>query len=107
VYRSGAVKLRLTNGVLLEVCDTAVLSLISTLLNNSDKQVRGATQPSFLQYAVSVDAVDNEMTLLGEVNKRFVVYPDIDFLLESMVKADKKQEPLFPGADELIAMDTS
>ncbi|KAJ7449538.1 RNA polymerase III RPC4-domain-containing protein [Mycena latifolia] len=62
VYRSGAVKMRLPNGILLDVT--------------------AATQPSFLQHAVCLDLPQKRLTILGEVNKRFVVSPNIDALLE-------------------------
>ncbi|KAJ7224429.1 RNA polymerase III RPC4-domain-containing protein [Mycena pura] len=69
VYRSGAVKLRLQNGILLDVT--------------------AATQPSFLQHAVCLDLEQKRMTILGEVNKRFIVSPDIDTLLTAMEIAER------------------
>ncbi|KAF8638950.1 hypothetical protein AX16_010424 [Volvariella volvacea WC 439] len=64
IYRSGAVKMRLANDILLDV--------------------QAATQPSFLQHAVYFDQQDRRIILLGEVNKRFVVSPDVDALLNSL-----------------------
>jgi DNA-directed RNA polymerase III subunit RPC4 len=53
-----------------------------------DKQVTAATQPSFLQQAVHLDAGQKRLTVLGEIDKRFVVSPDIDALLADMILAD-------------------
>lgn len=47
-----------------------------------------ATQPSFLQHAVLLDPVTKKLHVLGEVNRRFVVSPDVDKLLEEMKKAE-------------------
>ncbi|KAJ7634160.1 RNA polymerase III RPC4-domain-containing protein [Mycena polygramma] len=69
VYRSGAVKMRLQNGMLLDVT--------------------AATQPSFLQHAVCLDFAEKRLTVLGEVNKRFVVSPDIDTLLTAMEVSER------------------
>ncbi|PCH44215.1 hypothetical protein WOLCODRAFT_77085 [Wolfiporia cocos MD-104 SS10] len=85
IYESGAVKMRLGNGILLDVT--------------------AATQPSFLQQAVYVDPSNKRLCVLGEVNRRFVVTPDIDTLLSSMELA---QEPAALELGEvLITMDTS
>ncbi|KAJ7623370.1 RNA polymerase III RPC4-domain-containing protein [Roridomyces roridus] len=73
VYRSGAVKMRLSNGILLEVT--------------------AATQPSFLQHAVCLDIPEHRLTVLGEVNKRFVVSPDIGSLLTAMEISEKNGPP--------------
>ncbi|KAJ7583421.1 RNA polymerase III RPC4-domain-containing protein [Mycena floridula] len=86
IYRSGAVKMRLQNGIVLDVTS--------------------ATQPSFLQYAVHVDPEQKAMSILGEVNKRFVLSPDIDTLLNAMDAVDEKP-PVFEGEETLIRMDTS
>jgi len=69
VYRSGAVKMRLGNGTVLDVT--------------------AGTQPTFLQHAVHLELNDdgenkNGMTVLGGVNRRFVVSPDVESLLEAM-----------------------
>ncbi|KAJ7281666.1 RNA polymerase III RPC4-domain-containing protein [Mycena rebaudengoi] len=85
VYRSGAVKMRLHNGILLDVT--------------------AATQPSFLQHAVCLDLPEKRLTILGEVNKRFVVSPDIDTLLAAMEVADRA--PTIKGEEGLIRMDTT
>ena len=47
-----------------------------------------ATQPSFLQHAVLLDPATKKLHVLGEVNRRFVVSPDVDKLLEEMKKAE-------------------
>jgi len=68
VHRSGIIKMRLNNGMLMDVT--------------------AATQPSFLQHAVFLDPAAKKMHVLGEVNRRFVVSPDVDKLLEEMGKAE-------------------
>ncbi|OCH93642.1 hypothetical protein OBBRIDRAFT_885313 [Obba rivulosa] len=85
IYQSGAVKMRLANGILLDVS--------------------AATQPSFLQQAVHIDPTNKRICVLGEVNRRFVVSPDIDALLSSMELADNP--PPIPLDEGLITMDTS
>ncbi|KAJ7126531.1 RNA polymerase III RPC4-domain-containing protein [Mycena crocata] len=82
VYRSGAVKMRLQNGILLDVT--------------------AATQPSFLQHAVSLDLEQKRLTILGEVNKRFVVSPDIETLLTAM---EISERPPVIQEEGLIRMD--
>ncbi|KAL4063114.1 RNA polymerase III RPC4-domain-containing protein [Scleroderma yunnanense] len=68
VYRSGTVKMRLGNDILLDVS--------------------GAIQTSFLQQAVHLDMEHKRLHVLGEVNKRFVVSPDLDTLLAAMEAED-------------------
>ncbi|KAG7444279.1 uncharacterized protein BT62DRAFT_933942 [Guyanagaster necrorhizus] len=85
IYRSGAVKMRLTNGILLDVM--------------------AATQPSFLQHAVSLDMKEKKLNVLGEVNKRFVVVPDVDGLLEAMERAEREPRTVLEGEEGLIKMD--
>ncbi|KAJ7043410.1 RNA polymerase III RPC4-domain-containing protein [Mycena alexandri] len=84
VYRSGAVKMRLQNGMLLDVT--------------------AATQPSFLQHAVCLDLPQKRLTILGEVNKRFVVSPDIDTLLTAMEVSERKKPALFKGDEEVVCL---
>ncbi|KAJ7695186.1 RNA polymerase III RPC4-domain-containing protein [Mycena rosella] len=86
VYRSGAVKMRLQNGILLDVT--------------------AATQPSFLQHAVCLDLPQKRLTILGEVNKRFVVSPDIDTLLTAM-EVSERTPPTIEGEEGLIKIDTT
>jgi len=64
VHQSGAVKMRLGNGIVMDVT--------------------AATQPSFLQHAAYLDMPNNRLSVLGEVNKRFVVSPNIEALLSAM-----------------------
>ncbi|EJD07391.1 uncharacterized protein FOMMEDRAFT_72998 [Fomitiporia mediterranea MF3/22] len=70
IHQSGAVKMRLENGILLDVS--------------------AATQPSFLQHAVRVDMEKKRLSVIGEVNRRFVVTPNIDALLASLERADRQ-----------------
>lgn len=43
-----------------------------------------ATQPSFLQHAVHLDMAKKRLCVLGELNRRFIVSPNIDTLIESL-----------------------
>ncbi|KAI0072688.1 hypothetical protein K474DRAFT_1604653 [Panus rudis PR-1116 ss-1] len=93
VYASGAVKMRMGNGIVLDVA--------------------GATQPSFLQQAVYLDPENKRLCVLGEVNRRFVVSPDLDALLSALEIAERPQQQsddvMQLGLDgaELISMDTT
>lgn len=80
---------------------------IYNLYNNSYAyvQVTAATQPSFLQHAVYVDSANKRLSVLGEVNRRFVVTPDIDSLLAGMELADNP--PTFELGEGLLTMDTT
>jgi DNA-directed RNA polymerase III subunit RPC4 len=52
--------------------------------------------------------MDNKrLIVLGEVNKQFIVSPDIDSLLEAMQQKEEPNEPLFGGAEQHIGMDTA
>lgn len=68
-------------------------------------QVAAATQPSFLQHAVHLDTAKKQLCVLGEVNRRFIVSPDLEALLTSMELAERPAEP--EELDDLITMDTS
>lgn len=50
-----------------------------------------ATQPSFLQLAAFLDLPNKRLNVLGEVNKRFVVSPNVETLLEAMNVAEKAE----------------
>lgn len=67
-------------------------------------EVSEATQPSFLQQAVHLDMENKKLHVLGEVNKKFVVSPDLDVLLASMELADTSATALDDA--NLIKMDT-
>ncbi|TFK94181.1 hypothetical protein K466DRAFT_608438 [Polyporus arcularius HHB13444] len=84
IYESGAVKMRMSNGIVLEVT--------------------AATQPSFLQHAVYMDSSTKRLCVLGEVNRRFVVTPDLDTLLSAMEVADNPPPP-FELGEGLLTMD--
>ncbi|KAF8269850.1 RNA polymerase III RPC4-domain-containing protein [Lactarius quietus] len=86
IYKSGAVKMRLANGILLDVT--------------------AGTQSSFLQQAVHVDPASKNLRVLGEVGRRFVVTPDIDSLLEAMTQADEAAIAKIE-TESLIPMDTT
>lgn len=70
-------------------------------------QVTAATQPSFLQHAVYLDADKKQLCVLGEINRRFVVSPDLEVLLAKLAVGEEPAEvPGLLGAG-LISMDTS
>ncbi|KAI6044295.1 RNA polymerase III RPC4-domain-containing protein [Pisolithus marmoratus] len=81
VYRSGAVKMRLGNNILLNVSE--------------------ATQASFLQQAVHLDMENKRLHAIGEVNKRYVVSPDLDTLLSAM-EAEDNASAMAPDEPSLI-----
>ncbi|KAH7890746.1 RNA polymerase III RPC4-domain-containing protein [Phlebopus sp. FC_14] len=86
VYRSGTVKMRLDNGIVMKISE--------------------ATQPSFLQQAVHLDIENKSLHVVGEVNKRFVVSPDLDTLLNAMEIADRRDGNATAFDDtDLIRMD--
>ncbi|KAI0060961.1 hypothetical protein BV25DRAFT_1858047 [Artomyces pyxidatus] len=86
IYQSGAVKMRLANGILMDVT--------------------AATQPSFLQQAVHVDQKKKSLQVLGEVSRRFVVTPNVDTLLAAMTQAEEDARLKFED-ENLISMDTT
>ncbi|KAJ3497926.1 hypothetical protein NLJ89_g10286 [Agrocybe chaxingu] len=86
VYRSGAVNIRLANGVLLDV--------------------NAATQPSFLQQAVCLDMSQKQLVVLGEVNKQFIVSPNVDALLEAL-ESEETAALSIDGEENLLTMDQS
>lgn len=47
------------------------------------------------------------MSILGEVDKRFTVSPDIETLLSAMSDLDTKARTIVEGEEGLIKMDTS
>ncbi|KAG9126279.1 hypothetical protein FRC07_004131 [Ceratobasidium sp. 392] len=90
IYRSGLIKMRLGNGIVMEVT--------------------AATQPSFLQHAVYLDDEKKRLVVLGEVNRRFIVSPDVDLLLDDMLIQEEKEkkrqvEEAKARDDALIRMD--
>lgn len=87
IYQSGAVKMRLANGILLDVT--------------------AATQPSFLQQAIHVDRSTKDLRVLGEISRRFVATPDIDSLLAAMNQADEAATAAKSETHGLITMDTT
>lgn len=84
VYRSGAVKMRLGNDILLNVSE--------------------ATQASFLQQAVHLEMENKRLHVIGEINKRYVVSPDLDTLLSAM-EAEDDAIAMAPDDLNLIKID--
>ncbi len=101
VYRSGAVKMRLANNILLDV-QHRPFYLHSEYL--TPFQVSGGMQPSFLQQAVYLDKMEKQMVILGEVNKQFVVSPNVDALLSALEKEEFTQSA-FEGVENLMKLD--
>ncbi|KAF8631910.1 hypothetical protein AX15_002167 [Amanita polypyramis BW_CC] len=87
MYQSGTVKFRLSNDILLDV-STAI-------------------QPAFLQQAVYLQRREKHMIILGDVNKRFVISPDVDTLLMEMDEADKAPICLVDNEGGLVKMDAA
>jgi len=85
IYRSGTVKIRLSNDILLNL--------------------NAATQPSFLQQAVKLDIARKQLIVLGEVNKQFVVSPNVEALLGAL-EDDDNAPVLIDGGNNLIKMDS-
>ena len=77
------------------------------LANGIVMDVTAATQPSFLQHAVYLDSTNKQLCVLGEVNRRFVVSPDIDALLSAMELEDNPLPPAFELGEGLLTMDTT
>jgi len=86
VHRSGAVKMRLGNGIVMDVT--------------------AATQPSFLQHAAYLDMPNKRLSVLGEVNKRFIVSPNVETLLSAMDLADRADLPA-EAEEDPTRMDTT
>lgn len=88
VHTSGAVRIRLGHNMLFDVSRPPTLSVQPlTLLF----QVSAATQPSFLQQAVVFDIEQGSMNVLGSVQRRFVVSPDLDMLLDDVAALEAKK----------------
>ncbi|KAI0032312.1 RNA polymerase III RPC4-domain-containing protein, partial [Vararia minispora EC-137] len=88
MHRSGAVKMRLANDIILDITP--------------------GTQPSFLQQAVHIDPTNKRLHVLGEISRRFVATPDLDVLLEVMAQADAVAAAAASAELEgLIPMDTT
>jgi DNA-directed RNA polymerase III subunit RPC4 len=85
LYRNGIAKLRLANGVLLEVSS--------------------ATPLAFPQQAIILDREINQMIVLGDISKRCVVSPDVDALLTAMDNTDKASAPFNDGEEGLLRME--
>ncbi|KAJ3998064.1 RNA polymerase III RPC4-domain-containing protein [Lentinula boryana] len=85
VYRSGARKIRLGNGIVLDVSP--------------------ASQPSFLEHAVHLDMHENKLAILGEIFRHYLVSPDVDALLAAMDALDSGPQTVLAGEENLIRMD--
>ena len=72
----------------------------------SSRQVNAATQPSFLQQAVYLDETNKQLIVLGEVNKRFSISPNVEALLAAMEAADREPSSTL-DSENLIRMDTT
>ena len=104
IYESGAVKMRLKNGIVMDV-RTLLKDPSISYLQSHYLQITAATHPSFLQHAVYLDPTNKRLCVLGEVNRRFVATPDLDVLLSAMDVADNP--PTFELGEGLLTMDTT
>lgn len=96
VYQSGAIKMRLGDGILMDVSLIVSFFLAHSALIQLSAQVTAATQAHFLQQAVNLDSSKGRINVLGEVNRRFIVSPDIEQLLEELEREQQqrnKKEP--------------
>ncbi|KAG8893707.1 hypothetical protein FRB99_001790, partial [Tulasnella sp. 403] len=77
IYKSGAVKIRFGDHVVMDVF--------------------ASTQPSFLQQVAYVDMDKRQLVGLGRISKRFCVSPDVDLLLDELktgrASDDVKSDP--------------
>lgn len=64
-----------------------------------------AIQPNFFQQAVYLHRRDKQIIVIGDVNKTFVVSPDVDTLLTAMDEVDRAPGPSVDGEENLIKMD--
>jgi len=111
IYKSGAVRMRLANGILLDVRVSIPLTYFHSPASiRTDLpcfiQVSAATQPSFLQHAVRLDMNEKRLMVLGEVNKRFVVSPNVEALLSAMEAADRAHVTPADSEEGGIRMET-
>ena len=71
-------------------------------------QVTGSTQSSFLQHAAYIDTSTKQLCVLCEVNRCFVVSPNVEALLVTMENMENQQAVTgMEGLDDLIVMDTT
>ena len=101
-YRNGAVKFRLNNGILFDVRESFSPALTNGLFL---LQVNAAIQPNFFQQAVYLHRKDKRIIVIGDVNKRFVVSPDVATLLTAMDEVDRAPGPSVDNEENLIKMD--
>ncbi|KZV99956.1 hypothetical protein EXIGLDRAFT_697055 [Exidia glandulosa HHB12029] len=83
VYDDGSIKMRLGDGILMNVS--------------------AATPASYLQQAAHIDRDKKSMVVLGEVRQRYNLSPDLDGLLDEL----DREEALEAIKDQERAMDTS
>lgn len=94
IKKSGKVKMRLGNDILLDVSTLGMrisfvtslqkvegLCLICPFLSAFSIQVSPGSQLDFLQHFVHIDIGTQKATPISEVKRRFVVTPDVDELL--------------------------
>jgi len=87
IYRSGARKMRLANGIVLDVAP--------------------ANQVSFLEQAVHLDVSESKLTVLGEIYRRYIASPNVDTLLSAMDSLEKDSRTVLEGEENLIRMDVT
>ena len=113
IYRSGVVKMKLGNGIMMDVRLSSFREIFTA--HRCSSQVTAATQPSFLQHVVYLDHSRKDdleeekqdkrieftkMTVIGEVSRQFVVSPDIDAMLDELELGSKKQQSGMPNRTE-------
>ncbi|PHU18146.1 hypothetical protein BC332_13841 [Capsicum chinense] len=90
VYKSGTVKLKLgdilynVSSIYLSICSS--LQYETPLTSRNYLQVSPGVECSFAQDVVAINTAEKQCCQLGELGKRAVVTPDVDFLLDKMIK---------------------
>lgn len=104
IYRSGIVKMILGDNIVLDVRPLFAPNVQYIHSLSPLSQVSAATQPSFLQHAIYVDEENKQLKVLGAVNRRFVVSPDVEHLLDD-IEAKERAKKEAELNDGLISMD--
>jgi DNA-directed RNA polymerase III subunit RPC4 len=80
VMKSGRVKMVLGDGIVMNVCPCP----FPCIKCGADEKVSPGVETTFLQQLVHLDNKSKAAVVLGEINKNYVVTPDIDRLLQDL-----------------------
>jgi DNA-directed RNA polymerase III subunit RPC4 len=88
MMKSGKVKIVFGEDVVMNVsvslCTAHNPAIRASARSHSLAQVNSGVPATFLQQLVHLDAPTKSTTVLGEINKHFVVTPDVDRLLQEL-----------------------